>query len=81
MRPTLFDLARGKPALLDKRHARRLPTPSSTADPDFRAALHAYMLRAVDEVLAHPEPDAVVAGGKAMLRWGWDGLEPTAGAT
>ncbi len=43
-------------------------------DPDFRAALHAYMVWAVEDVLAHPEQDAVVAAGLAMPRWGWDGL-------
>jgi len=44
------------------------------ADPDFRAALHAYMAWAVDDVLSYSEPDAVVAAGIGMPRWGWDGL-------
>jgi hemoglobin len=45
------------------------------ADPAFRAALHDYMCWAVDDVLAHPEEDAVVAPGAAMPKWGWDGLQ------
>jgi hemoglobin len=45
------------------------------ADPEFRAALHAYMCWAVDDVLTYSATDAVVPGGAAMPRWGWDGLE------
>ena len=48
------------------------------ADPDFRAALHAYMRWAVDDVLAYSPVDAVVAEGAAMPRWGWDGLQDPA---
>jgi hemoglobin len=44
------------------------------ADPEFRAALHAYMCWAVDDVLAYSDEGAVVAPGAAMPRWGWDGL-------
>jgi hemoglobin len=44
------------------------------ADPAFRAALHAYMTWAVDEVLSYSAEDAVVAPGAAMPRWDWDGL-------
>ncbi len=44
------------------------------ADPAFRAALHAYMRWAVDDVLSHPTRDTVVPGA-AMPHWGWDGLE------
>jgi hemoglobin len=44
------------------------------ADPDFRAALHAYMRWAVDEVLSYSAKDAVVVPGAAMPRWGWEGL-------
>jgi hemoglobin len=44
------------------------------ADPDFRAAMAAYMQWAVDEVLAHAEPGSV-APSVPMPRWGWDGLE------
>jgi hemoglobin len=46
------------------------------ADPAFRAALHAYMRWAVDEVLAYPDDDSAVPPGSAMPRWGWDGLQP-----
>lgn len=48
----------------------QLPT-----DPDFRAALHAYMCWAVADVLSYSAEDAVVAPGAAMPRWGWDGLQ------
>jgi hemoglobin len=44
-------------------------------DPAFRAALHAYMRWAVDDVLAYSPADTVVAPGAAMPRWGWDGLQ------
>jgi hemoglobin len=44
-------------------------------DPDFRAALHAYMRWAVDDVLSYSAEDAVVPRGAAMPRWGWDGPE------
>jgi hemoglobin len=45
------------------------------ADPDFRAALHAYMTWAVDDVLVYSPQDALVPDGAAMPRWGWGGLE------
>ncbi|MEA2194615.1 MAG: hemoglobin [Solirubrobacteraceae bacterium] len=45
------------------------------ADPAFRAALHAYMRWAVDDVLAYSAEDAVVSPGAAMPRWGWEGLQ------
>ena len=45
------------------------------ADLAFRAALHAYMRWAVDDVLSYSAEDAVVAPGAAMPRWGWDGLQ------
>jgi hemoglobin len=45
------------------------------ADPEFRAALHAYMRWAVDDVLSYSAEDAVVAADTAMPRWGWDGLQ------
>jgi hemoglobin len=45
------------------------------ADPEFRAALHAYMCWAVNDVLVYSPRDAVVPEGAAMPRWGWDGLE------
>lgn len=47
-------------------------------DPEFRAALRAYMTWAVDEVLVYGPKDSTVPGGLAMPRWSWDGLvEPT----
>jgi hemoglobin len=46
------------------------------ADPDFRAALRAYMEWAVAEVLAYSPREAVVPPRMRTPRWGWDGLEP-----
>jgi len=43
-------------------------------DPAFRAAMQAYMRWAVENVLAHPDEDAV-AQGIAMPRWSWNGLQ------
>jgi hemoglobin len=45
------------------------------ADPEFRAALHAYMCWAVGDVLTYSAADAVVPAGEAMPHWGWDGLQ------
>ncbi len=47
------------------------------ADPEFRAAMRAYMTAAVDEVLSygHTPPPA----GLPMPRWSWDGPSPAAG--
>ena len=44
------------------------------AEPAFRDALRAYMRWAVDNVLAYPDEDAVVADGLPMPHWDWDGL-------
>jgi hemoglobin len=44
-------------------------------EPEFRAALRAYMRWAVDQVLSYSDVDAVVADGLAMPRWSWDGLQ------
>jgi hemoglobin len=44
-------------------------------DPDFRAALRAYMRWAVDDVLSYSPKDATVRPGMAMPRWGWNGLQ------
>ena len=44
-------------------------------DPEFRAALRAYMEWAVEGMLAYPSPDAVVPAGLATPRWSWDGLQ------
>jgi len=44
------------------------------ADPDFRAALRAYMVWAVDQVLGYGPPDTVVPERVPMPHWDWDGL-------
>lgn len=44
-------------------------------DPEFRAALRAYMEWAVDDVLSYSPHDAVVPMGAAMPHWSWDGLQ------
>lgn len=43
-------------------------------DPEFRAALKAYMLWAVDDVLVYSPEDSRVPAGAAMPHWSWDGL-------
>ncbi|HEX2308362.1 MAG TPA: group II truncated hemoglobin [Jatrophihabitantaceae bacterium] len=43
-------------------------------DPEFRAALRAYMEWAVVEINAHPQKDAVIPAGLEMPHWSWDGL-------
>ena len=45
------------------------------ADPDFRAALAAYMTWAVDDVLAYSAEDAEVPDEARVPRWSWDGLQ------
>lgn len=45
------------------------------ADPEFRAAMLAYMQWAVQEVLVYGPKDATVPTGLAMPRWSWDGLQ------
>lgn len=44
-------------------------------DPEFRAALSAYIEWAVAEVLTYSPADASVPRGLAMPRWSWDGLQ------
>jgi hemoglobin len=44
-------------------------------DPEFRAAMAAYMRWAVDNVLSYSPVGTVVPGGMAMPRWGWDGVQ------
>jgi hemoglobin len=44
-------------------------------DSDFRAALHAYMRWAVDDVLTYSAEDTSVPTGLPMPRWSWDGLQ------
>jgi hemoglobin len=43
-------------------------------DPEFRAALRAYMEWAVGEVLLYGPPDATVPADLPMPHWSWDGL-------
>lgn len=43
-------------------------------DPEFRAALRAYMEWAVAEVLLYRAKDAVVPVDVPLPRWDWDGL-------
>jgi hemoglobin len=47
-------------------------------DPEFRAALRAYMEWAVDDVLAFSPVDAVVPAALPIPHWSWNGLQPTA---
>ena len=44
-------------------------------DPEFRAALRAYMQWATDEMVAYPDPDAAVPTGLPLPHWSWDGLQ------
>jgi hemoglobin len=43
-------------------------------DAEFRAALRAYMVWAVDDVLAYSAEGSVVPRGVPMPRWSWEGL-------
>ena len=43
-------------------------------DPEFRAALRAYMVWAVDAVLVYSPKGSVVPKGEPMPHWDWDGL-------
>jgi hemoglobin len=47
-------------------------------DPQFRAALRAYMVWAVEDVLAYSPENTVVPQGLAMPHWSWDGLQEPA---
>jgi hemoglobin len=44
-------------------------------DPEFRAALRAYMEWAVADVLVYSPQRSVVPPGAGMPRWSWDGLQ------
>jgi hemoglobin len=44
-------------------------------DREFRAALRAYMVWAVDDVLAYSAEGSVVPERAPMPRWSWDGLD------
>ena len=46
------------------------------ADPEFRAALRAYMEWAVVQMIAYPSPDSIIPAGMPMPHWSWDGLQP-----
>lgn len=45
-------------------------------DPEFRAAMRAYMQWAVDDVLVYSPQDAVVPADRPMPRWSWEGRRP-----
>jgi hemoglobin len=45
-------------------------------DPEFRAAMRAYLRWATDEVVSYPSHDPAVPTGLAMPHWSWDGLVP-----
>ncbi len=45
------------------------------ADPDFRAAMTAYMRWAVADVLLYSDPGSHVPHGVAIPHWSWDGLQ------
>lgn len=49
-------------------------------DPELRDGLRRYMEWAVAEVLAYSPPDAEVPAGLPSPRWGWGGLDGSAGA-
>jgi hemoglobin len=44
-------------------------------EPEFWAALRAYMVWAVGEVLVYGPPGIPVASGLPMPHWNWDGLQ------
>jgi hemoglobin len=50
-------------------------------DPEFRAALRAYMVWAVEDVLVYSAPDALVPDGLGIPHWSWDGLTTSANAS
>ena len=47
------------------------------ADPDFRQAMHDYMVWATAEMIAYPTSPDDVPSGLAMPRWSWEGLVAT----
>ena len=53
---------------------RVLETTGLPDDAEFRAALRAYMVWAVDDMLSHPDGDAAIKADAPMPRWTWDGL-------
>jgi len=49
-------------------------------DPDFRAALRAYIESAAAEVIAYSPPGAKVPPCLPVPRWSWDGPQPRPGS-
>jgi hemoglobin len=47
-------------------------------DPEFRAAIQAYMRWAVDNVMTYSAVDTSVPTGLPMPNWGWNGLQKPA---
>lgn len=47
------------------------------ADPEFRAAMRAYMEWAVGEMTAYPDSADDVPAARPMPHWTWTGLQPT----
>ena len=64
MRPSLYEFACFVAAADDA----GLPT-----DPEFRAALRAYLEWAVEEMLSYPERNAAIPTDLPMPHWDWDG--------
>ena len=54
---------------------RALDDAALPTDPEFRAAMRAYMRWAVDNVMSYSPVDAVVPSGIPMPRWDWSGLQ------
>jgi hemoglobin len=48
------------------------------ADPEFRAAMKAYMRWAVDNLVAYSAVGTVVPAGLPLPSWGWNGSENSA---
>ncbi|WP_129666009.1 group II truncated hemoglobin [Phytoactinopolyspora endophytica] len=44
-------------------------------EPEFRAALRAYMEWAVGDMLRYPDSDAAVPPAMRVPRWSWEGLQ------
>ncbi len=47
-------------------------------DPEFRAAMRAYMEWATQEVNSYAPPGTAVTPDQPMPHWSWDGLQKTA---
>jgi hemoglobin len=55
---------------------RALDDADLPGDPQFCAAMGAYMRWAVNNVLSYSTPGTRVTPGTPMPRWGWDGPQP-----